>query len=128
MHRSAPDDSRPLLFTREQRLVDGVRFRAVFDAPDYRVSDRHFLILARRNGLPHARLGLVVGRRRARRAVDRGALKRRAREQFRLRQYELAGLDLIVLLRAPCPADGGRGATPLLAGLLDKLLAKRGQD
>ncbi|UWN50168.1 Ribonuclease P protein component [Alcanivorax sp. ALC70] len=128
VRQSAPAVPRPLPFTRDQRLTDGGQFRVVFDKPDYRVSDRHFLILARRNDLPHARLGLVVGRRRARRAVDRGAIKRRAREQFRLRQYELAGLDLIVLLRAPCPADGGRGATPLLAGLLDKLLAKRGQD
>ena len=125
VHRSALSDSAPFSFTRDQRLLGGGQFRAVFDAPDYRVSDRHILILARHNDQPQARLGLVIGRRRARRAVDRGAIKRRAREQFRLRQHELAGLDLIVLLRAPCPPDGGRSATPLLASLLDKLLAKR---
>ncbi|MFP1681866.1 ribonuclease P protein component [Alloalcanivorax sp. C16-1] len=128
VHRSALPDSSPLSFTRDHRLLGGDQFRAVFDAPDFRVSDRYILILARRNDLPQARLGLVVGRRRARRAVDRGAIKRRAREQFRLRQHDLAGLDLIVLLRAPCPPDGGRSATPLLASLLDKLLAKRQQD
>ena len=73
-------------------------------------------------------LGLVIGRRKARHAVDRAAIKRRAREQFRLRQHELAGLDLIVLLRGPCPKEGGRSLTPALSELLDKLLAKRGQD
>ena len=44
------------------------------------------------------------------------------------RQHDLAGLDLIVLLRGPCPKEGGRSLTPSLSELLDKLLAKRGQD
>jgi len=124
---SAPDIP-SFRFTREQRLLDGAQFQAVFNDPDWRVSDRYFLILARRNDLPQARLGLVIGRRKARHAVDRAAIKRRAREQFRLRQHELAGLDLIVLLRGPCPKEGGRSLTPALSELLDKLLAKRGQD
>lgn len=126
-------DSHPALtsslsFPRSFRLVTGSQFQAVFKSPQWRVSDRHFLILARVNGLDTPRLGLVVGKRNAKRSVDRAAVKRRAREQFRLRQRELAGLDLIILLRGPCAPGKGRTLTPGLARLLDKLLAKRGQD
>lgn len=125
---SRPAQSSSLAFPRSLRLVNGSQFQAVFKNPKWRVSDRHFLILARPNDLDTPRLGLVVGRRNARRAVDRAAIKRRAREQFRLRQRELGGLDLIVLLRGPCAFGEGRTLTPGLARLLDKLLAKRGQD
>lgn len=124
--KSAPNTSRSFSFTRNQRLLKGHQFQAVFKQPDWRVSDRYFLILARKNGLDRARLGLVIGRRKARRAADRTAIKRRAREQFRLRQHDLTGLDLVVLLRGPCPKEGGHSLTEPLAVLLDKLLAKRG--
>lgn len=126
VNRSAPDS--PLSFPRSLRLVNGSQFQAVFNRPQWRVADRQFLILARSNGEDRPRLGLVIGRRNARRAVDRAAIKRRAREQFRLRQKDLAGLDLIVLLRGPCARGEGRTLTPRLARLLDKLLAKRQQD
>jgi ribonuclease P protein component len=126
--RSAVPCSGSLGFPRCLRLLNGGDFQAVFDAPDWRITDRYFLILAKRNQRSQARLGLVIGRRKARRAVDRGAIKRRAREQFRLRQHQLAGLDLIILLRGACPEQGGRSLTPELGRLLDKLLAKCGQD
>lgn len=100
----------------------------MFDHPQWRVADRRFLLLARNNQLEYGRLGLVIGRRHARHAVDRAAIKRRAREQFRLRQWELIGLDVIVLLRGPCAPGEGRETTSSLARLLDKLLAKREQD
>ncbi len=118
----------PLTFPRTLRLTEGAQFQAVFDHPRWRVADRRFLLLARDNQLDHGRLGLVIGRRRARHAVDRAAIKRRAREQFRLRQRELTGLDVIVLLRGPCAPGEGRETTASLARLLDKLLAKREQD
>lgn len=115
-------------FPRSLRLLTGSQFQAVFNQPEWRITDRQFLILARRNQIDTPRLGLVIGKRNARRAVDRGAIKRRAREQFRLRQRELVGLDLIVLLRGPCAPGEGRTLTPRLARLLDKLLAKWEQD
>jgi ribonuclease P protein component len=43
-----------------------------------------------------ARLGIVVGKRVARRAVDRSLLKRLVRETFRRQQHELGGFDLLV--------------------------------
>ncbi len=48
------------------------------------------------NGQVFARLGIVVGKRVARRAVDRGYLKRLVRETFRREQKGLAGFDLLV--------------------------------
>jgi ribonuclease P protein component len=62
-------------------------------------------IYARPNGLPHARLGMIVSRRVARHAVARNLYKRLMREMFRLRQHELASLDLVARLKAACPRD-----------------------
>lgn len=75
-------------------------FRRVFDQP-IRVGDHLLTVLARSNGQQVARLGLAVGRRRIRRAVDRNTFKRVVRESFRANQDDLAGLDIIVLARSP---------------------------
>ncbi|WP_133491133.1 ribonuclease P protein component [Alcanivorax sp. 24] len=114
-------------FSRGLRLLDGKSFQSVFDQPDWRLGQQCFLLLARETEQPFPRLGLVIAKRRIRHAVDRGAVKRRIREQFRLRQHELAGLDIVVLMRGPLPAEK-ENWTPLLARLFDKLLAKRRQD
>ncbi|KYZ85746.1 hypothetical protein A3Q32_05970 [Alcanivorax sp. KX64203] len=114
-------------FSRDLRLLDGKAFQTVFDQADWRIGQQCFLLLARETDQPLPRLGLVIAKRRIRRAVDRGAVKRRIREQFRLRQHELSGLDIVVLMRGPLPA-GKENWTPQLARLFDKLLAKRRQD
>tara|TARA_A100001037_G_scaffold301378_1_gene330737 strand:+ start:7770 stop:7988 length:219 start_codon:yes stop_codon:yes gene_type:complete len=43
-----------------------------------------------------ARLGLIVGKRAAAKAVERNRIKRVIREQFRQRQGELVGSDVVV--------------------------------
>lgn len=114
-------------FPRDNRLTSSELFQPVFDQPDYRAGLSHFLILARNNGLDRPRLGLVVGRKRARRAVDRALIKRIARESFRLRTASLAGLDIIVLLRrSPGRPDRSRLRGELEDGW-NTLLAKRDQ-
>lgn len=116
---------RPNAFPRRHRLLEPHQFQAVFDSPDYRASQNAFLLLARENELDHPRLGLVVGRRKAKRAVDRALIKRLGRESFRLRTGELSGLDIVILLRRP-PASLDRNE---LGGELERawqrLLAKR---
>lgn len=87
-------------FDKARRLLTPAQYKAVFDDAAFKVSSRELLILARPNALPHARLGLVVGKRYARLAVSRNRVKRIARETFRLNQTDLAGLDGIVLGRA----------------------------
>lgn len=65
-----------------------------------RAGDARLVMTARRNGLPHARLGLAVGRRFGS-AVQRNRAKRLVREAFRLIRHELpSGLDLICTPRA----------------------------
>ena len=116
-----------LAFTRQHRLLTGRDYQAVFDQPSLKVANAAFLLLVRENHQALPRLGLVIGRKRARRAVDRARIKRRAREQFRARQQELAGLDIILLLRGNQQNPAGEELTSQLAKLFDKLLAKRQQ-
>jgi ribonuclease P protein component len=65
--------------------------------PVYRTA--HFVLYARSNQLPHARLGVVAAKRLAPRAVTRNAVKRAAREMFRV--TPLPAIDCIVRLSKP---------------------------
>jgi ribonuclease P protein component len=47
----------------------------------------------------HARLGLAISKKQARRAVDRNRLKRLSREAFRVSRDQLKGLDLVIMAR-----------------------------
>jgi len=64
-----------------------------------------FLVQAAVNGQGFARLGIVVGTRIARRAVDRSRLKRLVREIFRHQQVELGAFDLVVRPRRAVSGD-----------------------
>lgn len=85
-------------YTRDQRIVKTDEFSSVFRLrPVYRTA--HFVLYARQNQLPRARLGVVVAKRLAARAVTRNTVKRVARELFR--QSELPAVDCIVRLSRP---------------------------
>ena len=79
----------------------------------------------RAEGMTSARLGLVVGKKLLKRAVDRNRLKRIIRERFRLCRGGLPAVDLVVRLAAkPVPFDSKALAEDFLA-LLDKLQRPR---
>lgn len=60
----------------------------------------------RQEGLADARLGLVIGKKLLKRAVDRNRLKRILRERFRQRRIGLPAFDLVVrLVVKPKPFD-----------------------
>jgi len=82
-------------FSRRARLSGPGVFQALLRSRRSSKSER-FLVQATANGRVFARLGIVVGKRVARRAVDRGYLKRLVRETFRREQEGLAGFDLLV--------------------------------
>ena len=79
----------------------------------------------RAEGFSDARLGLVVGKKLLKRAVDRNQVKRVIREQFRRARSQLPSVDLIVrLANKPVPLDARLLAEDFLA-LLDKLQRPR---
>lgn len=86
-------------FSKTLRLLNASDFQCVFNDAPLRASHKNILILARPNGLPYPRLGLVIAKKNVRHAVQRNRIKRIARESFRLRQQDLAGIDAIILAR-----------------------------
>lgn len=98
------DPARPAprhTFPRRLRVVRTGDFARAFREGS-RARGAQLLVVARPNGLPHARLGLSVGRSTWRSAVRRNRVKRVFREAFRLEQHELpAGYDLILVPAAP---------------------------
>lgn len=69
------------------------------------------LFAAEEAGSGRARLGLVVAKRLARRAVLRNLVKRLARESFRLSRPELADLDIVLRLTKPLTQAAPRKAS-----------------
>lgn len=69
--------------------------------------DALFVVHAAPNALPHARLGLVVGRKAAARAVVRNHIRRQIRESFRHYHALVAGLDIVVLAQAGAASEPG---------------------
>jgi ribonuclease P protein component len=83
-------------FPKAARLLKTDEFSSVFRLRPWRRS-AHFVIYGKPTGQP-ARLGLVVGKKYAPRAVTRNLVKRLARDAFRLRRDEFAGWDLLLRL------------------------------
>lgn len=86
-------------FAKTARLGSPSEFQRVFQHAQFKVSNKTVLILAVANELNKARLGLVLGKKNIRLAVQRNRIKRVVRESFRLRQHTLPALDIVVLAR-----------------------------
>lgn len=85
-------------YTRDQRIVKTDEYSSVFRLrPVCRTA--HFVLYARRNNLNQARLGVIVAKRLAPRAVTRNTVKRITRELFR--QSSLSPVDCVVRLAKP---------------------------
>jgi len=85
-------------YDRRRRIVKTDEFSSVFRLrPAYRTES--FMLYVRPNGLDHARLGVVVAKRLAPRALTRNMVKRLTRELFR--QTALPAVDCIVRLTKP---------------------------
>jgi ribonuclease P protein component len=87
-------------FRPHERIRDPLAFRRAFDRRRT-ASDAVLVVYAVENGLPHARLGLSVGRKKVRKATARNRFKRLLRESFRLSKGQLPpGVDFVVVPRA----------------------------
>ena len=104
-------------FPKSRRLLQAAQFERVFAQP-CKAGESCLTVLARQNDLSHPRLGLVVSKRSAKKAVVRNRIKRLARDAFRHLQDRLGGVDLIVISRARL-ADRSK---PALAVLFSKYL------
>ncbi len=96
-----------------------MEFQSALTAP-CRVAGTHFLVRARSNGLPGARLGLIAGRKAARRAVDRNRAKRLARAVFCSMRAGLPAVDFVLQLKNDLRRSGNLEVREELCGLLKK--------
>lgn len=85
-------------FSRALRLTEPAQFQQVF-AENERYHVSGLTLLARPNPLGHARLGLAIAKKHVRLASNRNAIKRTAREAFRLARPRLPACDLILLAK-----------------------------
>ena len=80
------------------------------------------MLYARSNALPHARLGVVVAKRFAPRAVTRNTIKRVTRELFRV--AKLPALDCIVRLARPVNTKQGPATNAALKAAIRVEIAR----
>lgn len=108
-------------FSRERRIVKTDDFSSVFRLrPKHRTA--HFVLYTRAGMQKHARLGIVVAKRFAPRAVTRNTIKRICREVFRLKN--LPALDCIVRLSSPVNARSDSASNADLKRQLKEELRK----
>jgi len=110
-------------FSRTNRLLNTAEFSFVFAKP-VKVSNSNISLLARKNGLNHARLGLAIAKRQIRKAADRNRLKRLIRESFRHNQEILSGLDIIALVRSSAVSETNANFLQQVQRQLDRLKQK----
>lgn len=109
-------------FTKQRRLLTSAQFQFVFDRAPIKASHPTLLILAKPNTETHARIGLVIGKKHVKTAVERNRLKRLIRESFRTRQ--LPALDVIVLARAGAGTLDNDEVLKILNGLWQRVSKK----
>ncbi len=85
-------------FQRELRLLSAKDYSHVFDKA-FKVHNKAFTLLARKNDLNRPRLGLVIAKKNLKFAHQRNRVKRLLREHFRLHQAHIAHYDLVILTR-----------------------------
>ncbi len=86
-------------FPKTSRLLNAADYKAVFSSAQFKVSCRHFLVLAISNNRSSSRLGLVIAKKNVALAVQRNRIKRQLRDTFRHNRALLDKLDLVVLAR-----------------------------
>ena len=85
-------------FPPQLRLRKPAEYKNVFAKP-VKSSDQYFTLLAIKNDFDHPRLGLAIAKKNVRKAVQRNAIKRTVRENFRIKQHSLGNIDIVVLAR-----------------------------
>jgi ribonuclease P protein component len=118
-------------FPKAARLLKTDEFSSVFRLRPWRRS-AHFVVYGRPTG-NEARLGLVIGKKYAPRAVTRNLVRRIAREAFRQRRAEFGGWDVLLRLhtrfdRKALPGASSPPLKLLCRGEIDELLNKAARE
>ncbi|MGW8248493.1 MAG: ribonuclease P protein component [Acidiferrobacterales bacterium] len=110
-------------FPRSKRLLSPAQYSRVFDGR-CRVANESFTVYALTNECNHPRLGLVVGKKAARKAVDRNRIKRIIREVFRSNATGYASLDMVVITKAAAVGYTGALLSEQLTNLFSRVNKK----
>ena len=89
---------RYLSFNKLSRITQSKQFNLLFSCSK-KIYGEYFSFRFRENNCLRARLGVIVTKKNQKRAVQRNHLKRVVRESFRNEQYNLIGMDIIVLVK-----------------------------
>lgn len=111
-------------FQKHQRLLNKHDFSKVFDDAPIRAAHPSLLILSRANKLGYPRVGIVVGKKNVKHAHQRNAIKRIARESFRLQQHNLPPIDAIVLARRGSDLLSHEELHKILTGLWRRIIKR----
>jgi ribonuclease P protein component len=114
-------------FPKTSRLLDAADYKAVFSNAQFKVSCRHFLVLAISNDRPNPRLGLVIAKKNVSLAVQRNRIKRQLRDAFRHNTMLLNKLDLVVLARKGADKLNNKQLKSTIGSLWQDLESKQKQ-
>lgn len=105
-------------FGKAYRLLKTEEFSSVFALKKQR--SRHFIQVSQSadNALGHARLGLVVSKKAAKRANKRNYMKRVIRDWFRCHKHDLPPRDFVVRVRVAFDRESASQARSQLAELM----------
>jgi len=130
-HQNSVRLQAPAAFPKAARLLKTDEFSSVFRLRPWRRT-AHFVVYARPTG-NEARLGLVIGKKYAPRAVTRNMVRRLAREAFRVRRGDFGGWDVLLRLhtrfdKKAMPAGSSSPLKALCRGEIDQLLDKAARE
>lgn len=108
-------------FNKWLRIRKAAEFRAVKNA-DRRVRDRFFIINAKNIHLTTPRLGVIISKKSIPSAVRRNQVRRLIKEWFRLEQYHLPKVDIVIIATHACRDTPSQDLRECLDKLEQKLI------